>query len=121
MPGDADAADKARIADLYAGFNARELDRLLALMVPDVAWPNGMEGGYELGRDAVRAYWTRQWGMIDPQVTPQRVDRLDDGRLAVRVRQVIRDLAGAELRAGEVRHTYTLRGGLIARMDIDEA
>jgi hypothetical protein len=29
----------------YAAFNARDIDSALATMQPDVAWPNGMEGG----------------------------------------------------------------------------
>jgi len=77
-----------------------------------------MEGGYEHGREAVRAYWTRQWGLIDPRVTPQRVDAGPDGRLEVRVRQVIRDLDGAVLRESDVDHVYARRDGLIAAMEI---
>jgi len=121
LPGTAPDAGKRFVQDIYAAFNARQIDRLLALMTPDVEWPNGMEGGFEHGRDAVRAYWTRQWGMIDPEVNPLCVDSGADGRLAVRVRQVIRDLTGAILRSGEVVHTYTLAGQLIARMDIGDA
>ena len=45
----------------YAAFNARDIDGALALMHPDVDWPNGMEGGREHGHDAVRAYWERQF------------------------------------------------------------
>jgi hypothetical protein len=40
----------------YAAFNARALDTLLALLHPEVDWPNGMEGGRVHGRDAVRGY-----------------------------------------------------------------
>jgi nuclear transport factor 2 (NTF2) superfamily protein len=120
LRGTAEAADKAFVEAIYAAFNAREIDRLLALMTPDVEWPNGMEGGFEHGREAVRAYWTRQWAMIDPQVTPLAVGAAADGRLIVRVRQVIRDLTGATLRTGTVLHAYTFVGGLIARMDIGE-
>jgi nuclear transport factor 2 (NTF2) superfamily protein len=116
-------SDEAKrfVAAIYAAFNAREIDRLLLLMTLDVAWPNGMEGGVERGREAVRAYWTRQWGMIDPQVTPLTVEARSDGRLAVVVRQVIRDLSGAVLRSGEVLHTYTLDDGFVAAMEIGEA
>ena len=46
---------------LYAQFNAREIDRVLATLHNDVVWANGMEGGYVHGRDGVRSYWTRQW------------------------------------------------------------
>jgi len=54
----------------YSAFNARDLDGALATMSPDVVWPNGMEGGVVHGHDGVRAYWSRQWGMVDPHVDP---------------------------------------------------
>jgi hypothetical protein len=77
-----------------------------------------MEGGRELGHDAVRAYWTRQWQLIDPHVEPESLSDDEQGRVVVEVHQVVRDLDGT-LRADQrVQHVYTLRGGLIERMDI---
>lgn len=105
---------------IYAFFNARDIDALLALMSPQVEWANGMEGGHEKGRQAVRAYWTRQWTMVDPRVDPRGVTEADDGRMAVEVHQLIRDLDGNVLSEGEVRHIYTIENGLIARMDIEK-
>jgi ketosteroid isomerase-like protein len=105
----------------YAAFNARDIDGALALMHPDVDWPNGMEGGRELGRDAVRAYWTRQFGLIDSHVEPLGFEVDDDGRIVVEVHQVVRDLEGSVLSDGRVRHVYTLRDGLVSRMDIDSS
>ena len=37
------------LAAAYAAFNAREIDTVLALLDPDVDWPNGLEGGRVLG------------------------------------------------------------------------
>ena len=102
----------------YEAFNARDIDRALALMHRDVDWPNGMDGGRELGHDAVRAYWTRQFGLIDSHVEPERFEVDGAGRIVVDVHQVVRDLHGKVLSDGRVRHTYTLRDGLVARMDI---
>jgi ketosteroid isomerase-like protein len=104
----------------YEAFNARDIDGGLALMHPDVDWPNGMEGGRERGHDAVRAYWTRQFGLIDSHVEPDGFDVDADGRIAVEVHQVVRNLDGAVLSDGRVRHVYTFRDGLVARMDIAE-
>jgi ketosteroid isomerase-like protein len=101
----------------YAAFNARNIDRALAVMHPDVDWPNGMEGGRELGHDAVRDYWTRQFGLIDSHVEPESFEEVD-GKIVVEVHQVVRDLDGALLSDQQVEHVYTLRDGLIARMDI---
>jgi hypothetical protein len=104
----------------YAAFNARDIDGALALMHPEVDWPNGMEGGRERGHDAVRAYWTRQFAMIDSHVEPEGFERDDEGRIVVDVHQVVRDLEGSLLSDGRVRHVYTLRDGLVSRMEIEE-
>src|SRR2546421_12843391 len=73
----------------YEAFNARDIDSALALMHPDVDWPNGMEGGRVLGRAAVREYWTRQFQVIDSRVEPEGFTTDADGRGAVDVHQVV--------------------------------
>ena len=105
----------------YDAFNARDIEAVLALMHPDIDWPNGMEGGRERGQAAVRAYWTRQFGLIDSHVEPAGFEVDDEGRIAVDVHQVVRNLDGAVLSDRRVRHAYTVRDGLVARMDIQEA
>ena len=102
----------------YEAFNARDIEAALELMHADVDWPNGMEGGRVAGRDAVREYWTRQFGMIDSHVEPLSFTEAADGRVAVAVQQTVRDLDGKVLSEGLVTHVYTLRDGLVARMDI---
>ena len=105
---------------MYAAFNARDIDGVLAAMTDDVDWPNAWEGGRLAGREAVRDYWTRQWAAIDPHVDPVEIGRRLDGRVAVEVQQVVRDLAGAVVASGTVVHVYELRDGLVARMDVEE-
>jgi hypothetical protein len=105
----------------YEAFNARDIEAALALMHPDVDWPNGMEGGRELGREAVRAYWTRQFSVIDSHVEPVGIIKDAEGRSVVAVHQVVRDPAGALISDRRVQHVYTIRDGLIERMDIVEA
>ena len=104
----------------YAAFNTRDLDGALATMRPDVVWPNGMEGGVVLGHEGVRAYWTRQWGVINPHVDPVDFKPDESGRIAVSVHQVVRDLSGNVLLDRMVEHVYTLKDGLIQSMDIRE-
>jgi len=89
-------------------------------MQADVVWPNGMEGGVVHGHDGVRAYWTRQWGMIDPHVDPVTFEADDAGRIVVGVHQVVRDLSGEVLVDRMVEHVYSFRDGLIHSMDIRE-
>jgi len=104
----------------YAAFNARDIDGALATMKPDVAWPNGMEGGTVHGHEGVRAYWTRQWGMLDPHVDPKTFDVDPSGRIVVGVHQVVNDRAGKLLLDRMVEHIYTIEDGLIRSMDIRE-
>lgn len=103
---------------VYESFNARDIDAVLAHMHPDVDWPNRMEGGRELGHNAVRAYWQRQWTMVDPRVEPVHNEEDETGRTVVDVHQVVRDLSGKILRDGMVQHVYSIEDGLISRMDI---
>jgi hypothetical protein len=102
----------------YEAFNARDIEAALALMHPDVDWPNAMEGRREHGHDAVRAYWTRQFGLIDSHVEPMAFGEDDEGRIVVDVHQVVRDTAGELISDQNVQHVYTLRDGLIERMDV---
>jgi ketosteroid isomerase-like protein len=104
----------------YAAFNARDLEGALATMRPDVVWPNGMEGGVVHGHEGVRAYWTRQWGMINPHVDPVGFTEDESSRIAVSVHQVVKDLSGNVLFDRMVEHVYTLEDGLIRSMDIRE-
>jgi nuclear transport factor 2 (NTF2) superfamily protein len=108
-----------RLEGLYAAFNARDVNAVLAATTPDVDWPNAWEGGRVVGQEAVRDYWTRQWAQIAPTVTPVRTTPLPDGRVTVEVMQEVRALDGTLLRQGRARHVYTFRDGLVARMDVE--
>ena len=110
---------RALLAQAYADFNARRIDAILASMHPDVEWANGMEGGHVHGREGVRAYWTRQWAMVDPHVEPIRIEPDDRDRWVVEVHQVVRDLEGNLLVDKTVHHAYRIQNGLIERMDIE--
>ena len=90
-------------------------------MSEDVDWPNGWEGGRERGHAAVRVYWTRQWAEVDPHVEPVSIAIRPDGRVAVEVHQVVRDLRGDVLVDGRVLHVYETRDGVVVRMDIEES
>jgi hypothetical protein len=43
-----------------------------------------------------------------------------EGRVVVDVHQVVRTLEGELISEGEVQHVYTIRDGLVERMDIRE-
>jgi ketosteroid isomerase-like protein len=116
----ASAEDTLRAA--YAAFNARDVEAALALMHPEVDWPNAWEGGRVVGREAVAAYWTRQFEEISSTVEPERFDHERDGSITVAVHQVIRDAKTNDVQADtHVLHRYWLRDGLIAHMDVMDA
>ena len=102
----------------YDAFNARDIEGALALMHADVDWPNAMEGRREHGHDSVREYWTRQFGLIDSHVEPVAFSEDDEGRIVVEVHQVVRHPDGEVISDRIVQHDYTLRAGLIERMDV---
>jgi hypothetical protein len=77
-----------------------------------------MEGGRVHGQNEVRAYWERQWRMIDPHVEPVGMQDDEDGNTVVNVHQVVRDMSGNVLKDMVVQHVYSFRDGLIERMDI---
>ena len=112
--------DENLLRALYAAFNARDVDAVIAALHPDVDWPNAWEGGRLHGQAAVRDYWARQFAAIDPHVEPQAFTTIDGGRIAVEVHQVVRSPAGEVLSDRTVTHVYTLRDGLVARMDVLE-
>jgi hypothetical protein len=73
------------------------------------------------GPDAVREYWSRQFETIDPRVEPRQLTAEPDGRVAVDVHQVVRSLDGDLLVDQMVQHVYTIRDGLVERMDVRPA
>jgi hypothetical protein len=112
--------DEQRLRDLYASFNARDVDAVLAATTADVDWPNAWEGGRVIGPAAVRDYWTRQWQQIDPRVEPESIATRSDGRIAVDAHQMVRDPSGTVIADGHVVHVYELRDGLVVRMTVEE-
>ena len=109
------------LAQAYAAFNHRDIDSALALMSENVSWPKASEGGRVVGKEAIRAYWTRQWQEFDPHVEPLEIIDGEGGIAAVKVRQLVRSLGGDVLSDSEVGHVYTIANGLIERMDLKES
>ena len=112
------AAEIELLHRAYAAFNRRAIETVLALMHPNVDWPNGMEGGRVLGTAAVRDYWKRQFESIDSLVEPKAFTTEADGKIAVDVHQVAHDKAGRLLADRMIQHVYEIRDGLIQSMEI---
>jgi len=113
---------KTVIEQAYTAFNQRDIEGALALMTDDVSWPKASEGGKVVGKEEIRAYWSRQWGEFDPHVEPLGMTEEDGGGIRVRVHQLVKSLQGDVLSDSEVHHVFTVKGGLIAAMELgDEA
>src|SRR5215468_3576249 len=110
--------DVELLRQVYALFNGRDIESVLASMHPDVVWANGMEGGHVCGRDEVRSYWKRQWAVIDPHVEPVEISPRSEGEVVVKVHQVVRDPQGNLLADRMVMHVFQIQNGLIQRFDI---
>jgi ketosteroid isomerase-like protein len=111
---------------MYERFNARDIDGVFVALDDDVAWANGMDGGYVHGKDAIREYWTRQWSMVDPHVEPVGFRLRPDGSVVADVRQTVRDLQGRPLEGQThglkdktVGHAFRFRDGKVVRFDIE--
>src|ERR1700678_226757 len=85
---------QALIAQAYSGFNHRDIDSALALMSENVSWPKASEGGRVIGKEEIRAYWTRQWKEFDPHVEPLEVIDREGSKTEVKVHQVVKTLSG---------------------------
>src|SRR5580693_7931418 len=98
------ADTKTLIEQAYSAFNQRDIDGALALMTEDVSWPKASEGGRVVGKEGIRAYWTRQWSEFDPHVEPLAITVGDRGKVRVSVHQLIKGLQGDVLSDSEVLH-----------------
>ena len=107
------------IEKAYKGFNNREVDTVLPLMHSNIHWPKAFEGGYVIGHEAIRDYWTRQWTEINPIVNPVAITERPDGKVEVLVNQLVKDLSGNILFDGIVKHVYVIENDLLQHMDIE--
>jgi len=110
---------KTLIEQAYSAFNRRDIDGALALMTQDVSWPKASEGGRVVGKEEIRAYWTRQWAEFDPNVDPIAMTE-DGGKTRVKVHQLVKSLQGETLSDSEVLHVFTVSSGLISAMNLGD-
>jgi hypothetical protein len=108
------------IRKAYSAFNARDIDSALALMTENVRWPKASEGGHVVGKAEIRAYWSRQWQVFDPIVEPIELIARGDGKIDVKVHQLVKSLSGDVLSDTEVHHVYTISNGFIEGMELEE-
>ncbi len=111
---------KTIIEQAYFAFNKRDIEGALALMTQDVSWPKASEGGKVVGKEEIRAYWTRQWSEFDPHVEPLAMTEEDGGKICVRVHQLVKSLQGNTLSDSVVLHIFAMKSGLISAMNLGD-
>ena len=113
-----DPGSESLLRRAYEAFNARDIEAAIALMHPDVDWPNAMEGTRVRGHAGVRGYWTRQFETVSSRVVPERLSSTTDGRIVVDVHQVVHDTSGNLLADAMVQHVFTVEDGLVTHMEV---
>jgi NAD(P)-dependent dehydrogenase (short-subunit alcohol dehydrogenase family)/ketosteroid isomerase-like protein len=108
------------VRQAYTAFNARDVEAGVALMDPNVDWPNVPEGGFVHGQDQVRKHWREQFRRTDPRIEVAAISEKND-RVEALVRQVVRSPDGSKLSDERVLHVFTFAGERIKRMDVDVA
>ena len=110
---------KSFFENLYNHFNSRNIEGVLMHTTEDVQWANGMEGGYVYGHDGLTDYWTRQFTLINPKVTPYDIHA--DGDIAtIKVHQIVHDLDGQQLMDKKLYHHFRMLRDKISKFDIGE-
>lgn len=109
---------EALIKRLYDANGRRDFEAFRALVAPRLEWPDVTRGGWLTSPEQVRDYWAYNDAAIRVEITPVEVSVADDGRIVVDANQVIWNRTGQLWSDLCVRHCYTLRDGLIQRMDI---
>ena len=70
-------------------------------------------GGKIVGKEELRAYWTRQWGVFDPYVEALAITEGGEGKVRVRVYQIVKNILRDVLSDSEVFHVYTVNAVLL--------
>ncbi|MGW2380051.1 nuclear transport factor 2 family protein [Streptomyces lincolnensis] len=114
------AAREALLRRMYEVFSTDERDAFVPhCLAPDVDWPNVLDGVRLHGREAVRAYWARQFAAGHPLVRLDGVRLDEDGEAVVAtVGLGMRDAEGDHW-GDTVEHVYRFgEDGLVTRMDV---
>ena len=115
------AAQETLLRRMYEVFSTDEREAFMQqCLAPDVDWPNVLDGVRLHGREAVRAYWARQFAAGHPLVRLEGLRRDTDGEAVVAtVRPGMRDASGERWAERTVEHVYRFgEDGLVTRMDV---
>jgi hypothetical protein len=115
------AEQEALLRRMYEVFSTDDREAFMdQCLAPDVDWPNVLDGVRLHGREAVRAYWARQFAASHPLVRLEGLQPDDNGEAVVAtVRPGMRDASGDQWAPETVEHVYRFdTDGLVTRMDV---
>jgi NAD(P)-dependent dehydrogenase (short-subunit alcohol dehydrogenase family) len=111
-------AHESLVRSAYDAFNSRETEAAVALMDPEVDWPNVPEGGFIHGQEQVREHWREQFAQADPHIEVADISERADGRVEARVRQIVHGRDGSEVSDDAQIHVFTIENDRIKRMEV---
>ena len=104
------------LKDLYAAFNRRDVERVLSALSSDAEWPNMIDRITIQGHAEIRAYWQKQFQIIDSLVEPFSFK--EDNGIVVQVHQRITIKETGQVSESDVTHTFKFDNGLIVSMAV---
>ena len=111
--------DEEIVREAYTAFNDRDIERAVALMDPDVEWPDVVRGGVVRGRDGVRRHWRDVFASADARIELGDLERRPDQSIAADVRQVVTGPDGQTASDDQLVHVFRIDDELITRMDVE--
>lgn len=111
-------ARRTLLLRFYKALDARDVDAVMALLHPEVDFPDQLNEDRRLrGAAAVRGYYEKAFGIIAAESTPTAFHARPDGSIEVRVHHHVTSIDGALWHDGPVNYSFSFRDGLIARLD----
>jgi ketosteroid isomerase-like protein len=111
--------DEEIVREAYTAFNNRDIDHAVALMDPEVSWPDVVDGGSVRGRDGVRRHWREVFATAEPRIELGGIERRPDRSIAAHVRQVVSGPDGQTISDEHLLHVFRIDDELITRMDVE--
>jgi len=111
-------ARSAVLVEVYAAFNARDLERMGRAFHVEVEWPDLLEGGVLHGRQTVVDYFRRQFALMQPEAEIIDITPVGEDQAIVHVQYAVRDAQGGLWSDTQARLRFTFADGLIRRMAI---
>ncbi len=109
-------AERAVLTRAYEAFNRRDLAAMGLTLHPDVEWPDILEGGVVVGREAVVDYFARQLEVMVPDARLIKVRSEPPARLIAELQYAVRGLKGKLWSDTRATLAYDFRDGLIVGM-----